>query len=137
MDWEKIKCILDNAMQDLCRDDGEIIRNDANERSITHRLAVYLEKRLGVPDWNIDCEYNRKGNDIKRLERKIPIESVRPSDLEGKTVFPDIIIHKRGVCNKDSNLIVIEVKKVQNKMVKRMLEPNYHKRFYQSSLIIN
>ena len=77
-----------------------------NERSITHKFAEYLQQEF--PDYNVDCEYNRHGFDKKILE--IP-KNEYPSwdDKEAKTVYPDIVIHKRKT-NSD-NLVVIEVKK--------------------------
>ena len=34
------------------------LNNDASERSIVHRLAMYLQKLF--PDYHVDCEYNLK-----------------------------------------------------------------------------
>jgi len=53
-------------------------------------------------------------NRYQNLVKKIPLpkNSVNQQDTEAKTVFPDIIIHKRG--SKEDNLLVIEVKKSTN-----------------------
>jgi hypothetical protein len=45
-------------------------------------------------EWDVDCEYNRDGHEIKRVD--------------GNIVVPDIIVHHRGT---PDNLLVIEVKK--------------------------
>ena len=57
----------------------------------------------------MDCEYNRHEDDIKRLEF-LCSEETRSDDRNAKTVFPDIVVHQRG--NDDSNLLVIELKKL-------------------------
>ena len=77
---------------------------DANERSITHKLAEYLQDEF--PVWNVDCEYNRRGDKVKRLVTNFA--SIDPMDTEAKTVFPDITVHRRQT---DQNLIALEVKK--------------------------
>jgi len=100
------KCI-ERAYKMLIEKDGYLLEVDANERSITHCLAIHLESVF--PEYNVDCEYNRNGIDPKRLINfKKQIDS---DDTCGTTVYPDIIIHHRG---KNSNFIVIEAKKVSN-----------------------
>lgn len=84
--------------------DASLIDADANERSMTHRLALYLQGEF--PGWDVDCEYNRRGTDPKRLHALR--ESIYSDDLEGRTVFPDIIVHKRMA---NANLLVVEAKK--------------------------
>ena len=99
-----IQSALDDAINQLLRADSEILIMDINERTISHRLANYLEPHF--PGWNVDCEYNRNHDDPKRLNiRRRNIES---DDTEATTVFPDIIVHRRGT---DENLVVIEMKK--------------------------
>ena len=78
-----------------------------NERSITHKLAEHL--RSVFPAWDVDCEYNRRHDDPKRLQ--ISRKDVCSDDLHASTVFPEVIVHKRG---SDQNFIVIEVKKSTN-----------------------
>ena len=101
------------AIVNLYRYDQELLEVDANERSITHKLAEHLQKEF--PEWNVDCEYNRRGFDKKKLLEILnissPIEINSPDDTEARTVFPDIIVHKRIT---PINLLVIEVKKDNN-----------------------
>jgi len=95
------------AYNNLIKKDGYLLKVDANERSITHRLAIYLEEVF--PEYDVDCEYNRDGFDPKRLigyKKKIYSD-----DTNSAAVFPDIIIHHRG---KRENVIVIEAKKLSN-----------------------
>lgn len=99
-----IESALDNAIAQLLRADSDIMIMDINERTISHRLANYLEPLFS--GWNIDCEYNRNHDDPKRLN--IRRRNIKSDDTEATTVFPDIIIHRRGT---DENLVVIEMKK--------------------------
>lgn len=99
-----IEKALHNALDVLLRADADILEIDINERTISHRLANYLEPHF--PGWNVDCEYNRNHDDPKRLN--IQRRNVSSDDTQATTVFPDIIVHKRGT---DKNLLVIEMKK--------------------------
>jgi len=38
---------LSNALERVVEDDADILRYSVNERSITHRLAVYLGEEIG------------------------------------------------------------------------------------------
>lgn len=93
------------ALDRLFDRDAELLRNDLNERTITHKLAEYLEPEF--PGWNVDCEYNRNHNQTKRL-RSLASKVASIDNTDGISVFPDIIVHKRMT---DENLLVIEVKK--------------------------
>jgi hypothetical protein len=102
------------ALKKLLAEDKYILVNDLSERCISHRLAIYLEEVF--PGWNVDCEYNRDRNEVKRLafvREMFERSGVRSEvdDTIAKTVFPDIIVHKRGT---DRNLLVIEIKKSSN-----------------------
>ncbi len=75
------------------RHDRDLLDVEVNERAITHKLAEYLQDEF--PEWHVDCEYNRKGVEPKRLPHR-------------GIVVPDIIVHHRGI---PENLLVLEVKK--------------------------
>jgi len=93
-----------HALSELLDDDHDLLGIDANERSITFRFAMHLQQHL--PDWTVDCEYNRDGIEPKRLGH---LELYPDSeDDEAKTVFPDVIVHRRGTRN---NHLVLEFKK--------------------------
>ena len=72
--------------------EGDLLQLNANERSITHKLAEYLQREFS--DWNVDCEYNRLGAAIKRLPAP---EAIGSDDEDGRTIFPDIIVHRRNI----------------------------------------
>ena len=91
-----------HAAYTLLKRDRVLLELDANERSLTHKLAEYLQGEF--PDWDVDCEYNRDGDTPKRLL----VQTISTDDTDAHTVFPDIIIHHR---NTNDNLVVIEAKK--------------------------
>ena len=100
---------LREALKLLIKNDSYLLKNDVNERSITHMLAIYLKQMFD--GWDVDCEYNRKhDNNIKKLLNFCP-KNTSANDTDAKTVYPDIIVHRRETNN---NLVVIEVKKMTN-----------------------
>lgn len=88
------------------REEADLFGYDVNERSLTHKLAEHLQPRF--PGYHVDCEYNRRGYEQKKLPNPEPTDS---GNLTGKTIYPDIVVHQRG---QQDNLLVIEVKKVGN-----------------------
>jgi len=109
---------LQAAKEMFLTNDKYLLQVEANERSLTHKFAEYLQKVIDkrwTGKWKVDCEYNRYGLDIKTVPNEVQ-EAVgtktRTNDTEARTVYPDIIIHKRG--KKEKNLVVIEAKKMKN-----------------------
>ena len=102
---DRITHILTQACDMLIKHDSYLLEIQVNERSLTHRLAVYLESLF--PEWHVDCEYNRNWKNIPKII--YTDDTVRVDDDKWKTAYPDIIIHKRGANNE--NLVVIEAKK--------------------------
>lgn len=92
------------ALLNLLKHDRYLLEANANERSITFRFAMYLQSQ--IPEWTVDCEYNRDGIDPKRLGHL----DIFPDsdDEEARTVFPDVIVHHRGT---NENQLVVEFKK--------------------------
>ena len=105
------------AIELLIRKDPHLLKIDVNERSITHRLALHLQNAF--KGWDVDCEYNRNRYDTKKLivgnDVHVTVETVRTDDEQGRTVYPDIIVHHRDT---DENLLVVEVKKTTSHVAK-------------------
>ena len=96
MNDTEVKESIETAIKKLKEEKPRLNFGDIHERATAHRLAVHMEKLfLG---WNIDCEYNRDKDIVKKLKDT------------GNTdrIFPDIIVHKRG---EPINLLIIELKK--------------------------
>jgi hypothetical protein len=91
---ENLTRILRTAVADLWLERGELLERRVNERTVTHRLAVHLERHF--PSHEVDCEYNKNGRGAKRLSPAIPLS------------YPDIVVHQRGT--NAANLLVIELK---------------------------
>src|SRR5271156_1841591 len=108
MTQAEIESKLRRAIRTLLREDGWLLRYDANERSITHKLAEYLQKEFR--DWHVDCEYNLDGHDDSKKLDLPPKRNISSADTEARTVFPDIIVHCRGKHAKRLNLLVLEAK---------------------------
>ena len=104
-DQEKLRKRVEEIVASFLAVEADLLKNNASEQAMTHRLAVLLESDF--PEWNVDCEYNRDQEAVKRLI--YAISSNHP--VEEKDVVPDIIVHKRRT---DKNLLVIEVKKSTN-----------------------
>jgi hypothetical protein len=98
MDFGELKMSVRRAIDKFYARDSALLRQDASEWTISHRLAVYLEQE--IPGWNVDCEYNRQRGacDEKRND-------------DGQIVRPDIILHHRTETTLQHNLLAIEVKK--------------------------
>lgn len=94
-------------------------QNQVQERTFMHRLAFYMHELLRFPEeyvgingikLSLDVEYNRDGDDVKRLSR-VP---------ETDWVAPDIILHERrsGALNGEdryrNDIFVCEMKKNGN-----------------------
>lgn len=103
-----VKESVDKSLERLLIEDADLLEVDINERAITHKLAKYLESYFY--GWNVDCEYNRNHYDPKRLN--IQPRNIKSDDIKARTVYPDIIVHKR---NTEENLLVIEFKKSNNR----------------------
>jgi hypothetical protein len=100
MKFERIKEKVYGALDLLRLHDYYLLKEDINERTITHKLAEHLQHYFY--SYNVDCEYNRNINELDSLKK------IRISKTE-KSVFPDIIVHKRG--KNDKNLLIVELKK--------------------------
>ncbi|MBZ0262908.1 MAG: hypothetical protein K8F90_20160 [Hyphomicrobiales bacterium] len=116
MDISEHRKKLETAVISLIKNDIVLLEKDVNERTISARLAHYLVTEY--PSLNVDCEYNRKGDEPKRL----PSEGqTSTNDTSGKTIFPDVIVHSRG--DDSQNEVVIEIKKEGNNDTER----DFHK----------
>ena len=83
-----------------------LFEHDLGERTLTHRLAVYVERQF--PDFEVDCDFDRLGPRTLNLPRG---SIVSTDDHLGKSIYPDIVVHQRAVPN---NLLAIEVRKASN-----------------------
>ena len=111
MEKQEILRLLKKSLNELYENDALLLKKDydIHERTVCHRLAVYIERNL-KSDFHVDVEYNR----MRTSYGSHDIGDVIGKSLnwensgEGSSfVYPDIIIHKRDT---DQNLMDIEVK---------------------------
>ena len=94
------------ALGEFYARETHLLEKDLGERTLTHRLAVYLESRFA--GWDVDCDYNRLGERRLRLPRG---SIVSTDDDSGKSVYPDIVVHHRAI---PENLLAIELRKADS-----------------------
>jgi hypothetical protein len=100
--------LVNTAIDLLVQNDSALFELDVTERSLSYRLAHYMELSSFVqPPLTVDCEYNRHFGDPKRLN--LPPRNALDREIRATTVFPDILVHERN-CDRN-NLIVLELKK--------------------------
>ncbi|MBR1121209.1 hypothetical protein JQ628_06760 [Bradyrhizobium lablabi] len=97
---------LIGAIRELYAREEYLFDKDLGERTLTHRLAVYIERQFD--GWEVDCDYNRLGERLLKLPHGSIIST---DDGLGKSIFPDIVVHRRVV---PENLLAIEVRKEIN-----------------------
>src|SRR5713226_10496360 len=95
------------ALGEFYARETHLLEKDLGERTLTHRLAVHLEKRF-VGGWEVDCDYNRLGERTLRLPHGTIVST---DDHLGKSIYPDIVVHQREIPN---NLLAIEIRKSAN-----------------------
>lgn len=104
------------AVETFYAREGVLFDKDLGERTLTHRVAVHLEHQFD--GWDVDCDYNRLGERLLKL----PHGSIVSTDDElGKSIFPDIVVHRRAI---PENLLAVEVRKATNH---QPVEHDHHK----------
>lgn len=94
------------ALEEFYAQETFLLERDLGERTLTHRLAVYVERQFS--GWQVDCNYDRLGERTLRLPRG---SSSSTDDHLGKSIYPDIVVHQRDIPN---NLLAIELRKDSN-----------------------
>jgi hypothetical protein len=97
---------LISSLQEFYMRERFILERDLGERTLTHRLAVQIERHF--PGWDVDCNYNRLGDRTMLLPRGTIVST---DDTLGKSVYPDIVVHRRSV---PKHLLAVEVRKPTN-----------------------
>src|SRR3974377_119685 len=82
-----------------------LFEHDLGERTLTHRLAVHLEKQFA--GFDVDCNYDRLGARTLRLPHGTIVST---DDHFGKSIYPDILVHQAPT---PQNPLPTSVKKTQ------------------------
>jgi hypothetical protein len=112
MTKEKINQIIEASIDMLFEKDSFLLSRDydINERTVSHKLAIYLESYFSKFGYDVDVEYNRMRGDYdpdaigNLMGKRLNWED---SGEDSSFVYPDIIIHKR---DSNENLLEIEIK---------------------------
>jgi len=113
MNEQAARHLIERSLDIYFSKDASNLPPDIGERCIAHRIAMYMEKLLrddGLP-WSVDCEYNRNGQDPKRVPLLVGLHSPDNGRRRGDAT-PDIIVHRRGEAG--PNLNAIEVKRLDD-----------------------
>ena len=94
------------AIREFYQHEAYLLEKDLGERTLTHRLAVHLEKQFA--GWEVDCDYDRLGERTLRLPHGTIVST---DDHLAKSIYPDIVVHQRKIPN---NLLAIELRKASN-----------------------
>lgn len=108
-DFPSVRTILLDSLAEMMTE-PKLFSFRINERTLTQRLSLYLQKRFGI-ELSVDCEYNRMWEDDADIVKRLPWgkEPIWTDDDEGRTVYPDVIVHIRG--EPLANLLAIEAKR--------------------------
>ena len=118
MDFKEVEKNLETALNRLKKNDGFLLEHNVCERSIAHKIAQYLTPLF--PEHDVDCEYNSnvEADSGKKYIKLLKSTAARygllrnedeDDEIVYRNVFPDIIVHKRGL--NENNLLIIELKK--------------------------
>ena len=112
MNIDEVKARVIAAVGKFRKNDIALIMVDAHERSMSHKLAQYVQEQFN--GWDVDCEYNRHGSEPKEILengswRRWANAYTLLGDEKAKTIYPDIVVHRR--LSDEDNLLVVEVKK--------------------------
>ena len=91
--------LVEKALDKVYQEQKYLIENRVHERSIVFWFGIYfyeLLKNSEFKDYDLDFEYNRNFDDVKRTKHSV------------NGIYPDIILHKRG--SNKHNLLAIEFK---------------------------
>lgn len=112
IEFLKLADLVQKAIDRFLREDYYLLQTDSSERSVCHRLAMYLEQGIATsyPDYRVDTEFNR-GCGGKGFRSKV---------LDDKKISIDIAAHIRKLnANREyDNLIAIEMKKTKEEKEK-------------------
>lgn len=108
--YDNLKTIFKLANRDLINLDKDLFETNVSERTLCGALMLRLLERLKqtiYSSYYVDVEYNRnRGGKLKTL-----VKTVQRPKLDIIKINCDLIVHSRGKCVEQDNLIAIEMKK--------------------------
>lgn len=108
--YDDLKIIFKHANSDLINLDKDLFETKVSERTLCGALMLHLHERLKqtiYSSYYVDVEYNRnRGRKLKTF-----VKTVQGPNFDIIKINCDLIVHSRGKCIEQDNLIVIEMKK--------------------------
>ena len=108
--YDEMVALFEQANTQLLQQDRALFGNHVSERTLCGALMLHLNgcisKEEDLAEYYVDVEYNRNKGGIKTITKTIAGEQ--------EQVIPincDLIVHSRGECVAQDNLISIEMKK--------------------------
>lgn len=108
--------IIKKALFMLAKEDEYLLLNQINERSITHKLAEYIQQIL--PEYNVDCEYNKHLKDPKTLDFTTIVNNITKFLQQGQKDSFDSLINFREFIAHEEN-----IKEVLETLLKNLTHP--------------
>jgi hypothetical protein len=121
VDRETLERRLTVALSNLIVDEWRLLtvwesaHGPGNERAAAAAFGWDL-RAVMERFWDVDCEYNRRGvSDTAAVKRWAnPPAGEASGRLVAPVVKPDLIIHRRGLSGPEDNLLVVELKKLDD-----------------------
>ncbi len=108
--YNDLKKLFKLANVDLINLDKDLFDTEVSERTLCGALMLHLHKRIKqtiYSNYHVDVEYNRnKGGSLKTIAK-----TVQGPNFDIIKINCDLIVHSRGKCIEQDNLIAIEMKK--------------------------
>lgn len=104
LEWEdQLATWIYKSITQLCREKPSLLDFAANERSISHRLAMHLQKV--TREWTVDCEYNRVGNsDDTKHQPRLELCASLPQIADQLQEYEEFSFTKRDLKTAEKNL---------------------------------
>lgn len=86
-----LETLFKEALERFVGREYALVRKNAHEQAMCHRLAAYVEyskDRNGLERYWVDTEYNRHGDNVKKIRHAVTGEPIN--------VVCDLLLHSRG-----------------------------------------
>ena len=108
--YSGLKTLFINANKQFLIDDADLFATGVSERTLCGALMLHInclmKKDEELNGYYADVEYNRNRGNVKTLKKTI--HGVEEQIIR---INCDLIVHSRGKCIEQDNLIAIEMKK--------------------------
>ena len=108
--YRELVKLFENANKIMLRSDRDLIQRDVSERTICANLMLHLHRSLWRTPfrlYHVDVEYNRNKDGR--------VKTIIDQDAIVTNITCDLIVHSRGKCKTQDNLIALEMKKSRRK----------------------